>query len=215
MAFYARPSRRRRRQISADLFVLGWIILWAVVGVEVWRWVMAAAEPARQVADAVTRMRNDLTSASGDVSGIPMAGEQLRRPFDSAAGSLSPIVEASQDQVRTLEQLAVVLGLLVFVLPVALVLVVWLPVRLRFVRRSREVTALLGSGADLDLLALRALATQPVRGLARIDPDPLGQWRAGQWETIVALADLELASAGVSLPRALRDSPPERFAGDS
>ncbi|WP_425309542.1 hypothetical protein AADG42_12510 [Ammonicoccus fulvus] len=215
MALYARPSRTRRRQVTADLLVLGWTILWALVGVEVWRRVMAAAEPARRVAESVTRMQNDLASASGDVGGIPVAGEQLRRPFDSAAGSMRPIVEASQDQVRTLEQLAVLLGLLAFILPVALVLTGWLPVRLRFVRRSREVTRLLDSGADLDLLALRALATQPVRTLARIDPDPLGQWRAGHWATIVRLADLELAEAGVGLPRELRDRPPDRFADES
>ena len=211
MALYARDSRRRRWQATADLFVLGWLVVWGFAGLQVWRAVMRAAEPTRRMAETTTHLREDLAAAGRDAAGIPMAGEQLRRPFDSAAASLQPMIDATWDQVRTLEQLAVALGLLVFGLPAVLMLLTWLPARLRFLRRSREVTALLDSGADLDLLALRALATQPMTALARVGPDPLGQWRAGHWKTIVALADLELGDAGVGVPSSLKEDPPERF----
>lgn len=211
MALYARAPRRRRWQVAADLFVLGWLVVWGVAGLQVWRVVMRAAEPGRRVAEATTRMRDDLAAAGGDVGGVPMAGGSLRRPFDSTAASLQPMIDATWDQVRMLEQLAVVLGLLVFLLPVLFVMALWLPARLRFAARAREMAVLLDSGADLDLLALRALATQPVRTLAGVDPDPLGRWRAGDWQTITVLADLELAAAGMTLPQELRDSPPERF----
>lgn len=212
MALYSRRRGRRIRQLTADLLALGWLVGWAVVAAQVWQWLMQVAEPARQLAAAATRMRDDFIAAGRDASGVPVVGEQLRQPFESAAGSLGPMIDAALAQVRTLEQVAVVAGVLVFLLPAALVLVTWLPLRVRFVRRSRDLQALLDSGADLDLLALRALATQPMRALAVIDPDPLGRWRAGQWDTILALADLELADAGAGVPERLRQDPPARLA---
>lgn len=211
MALYARQSGRRTRQIIADALVFGWVILWALLGSHAWSAIMAVAEPARRTAAAAIRMRDDFATAGNSAAGVPVAGPELRRPFDSAAGSLDGIITASQDQVRTLESLAVVCGLLVFVLPVATVLVFWLPRRIRFIQRSGAVERLVDSGSDLDLFALRAIATQPMHELARISSDPVGDWRTGNWSTIVELAELELRSAGLGLPADLRSTPPPRL----
>lgn len=211
MALYARQPRRRNRQLTGDVLAIGWLIVWGWIGYQAWRLVMAAAEPSRRIAAAVTGVRDGFVTAGGDLSTVPVAGEQLREPFDVAAGALGPVVEAARDQVRSIEQLAILVGLLVFALPAALVLLVWLPARVRFVRRSRELRTLLDSGADLDLVALRALATQPIRALARVGGDPVGDWRTGRWDAIVALAELELGSAGLGVPEALRTDPPSRL----
>lgn len=211
MALYARASARRLRQITGDVLVVSWIVIWALLARQAWKSVMAVAEPARRTAAAATAMRDDFAAAGRSAGGVPVAGDELRRPFETASGSLDQIIGAAQDQVRTVENLALVCGLLVFVVPVATLLAFWLPGRLRFVRRSGAVEQLVDSGADLDLFALRAMATQPMHELARVSADPVGDWRAGRWPVIVALADLELRTVGLSVPEALRASVPERF----
>jgi hypothetical protein len=45
-----------------------------------------------------------------------------------------------------------------------------------------------------ELLALRALATRPLRELLGVSSDPVGDYRAGRWE---ALADLERRELGL------------------
>jgi hypothetical protein len=86
-------------------------------------------------------------------------------------------------------------GLLVF--PLGLVLLVWLPLRVRFIRRAGAAAALRASPAGRDLLALRALAKQPLPELTRIHPDVAEAWRRGDDSTVDALAALELRSLGL------------------
>ena len=50
------------------------------------------------------------------------------------------------------------------------------------------------------LLALRALATQEISTLSKIDPDAIAAWRRGDDGVMRALAQLELKSSGVRLP---------------
>ncbi len=57
------------------------------------------------------------------------------------------------------------------------------------------------SGLGVDLLALRALTTQRVAAIARIDPDALGAWRRSDPEIMGRLAELELRFVGIRMPR--------------
>jgi hypothetical protein len=70
---------------------------------------------------------------------------------------------------------------------------------------ARAAQAFLDEGADLDLFALRAMATQPMHVLAAISPDPVGAWRAGDRSVIDRLAEVELRRSGLTLPAALRN----------
>jgi hypothetical protein len=79
----------------------------------------------------------------------------------------------------------------------------YLPQRIAFVRRATAGQRFLDSGADLDLFALRAMAHQPLHVLARVDSDPAGAWRRGEPEVIGQLARLELRSAGLRAPAGL------------
>ena len=67
---------------------------------------------------------------------------------------------------ESLERLALVVGWLVFLIPVALVVALWLPRRIRFYRQAKASQRFLDSSADLDLFALRAMASQPLYVLA-------------------------------------------------
>ena len=77
----------------------------------------------------------------------------------------------------TVDQLALGLGLAAALVPIVVVLVVWLYVRIRFVRNATQSQRFIDAGEDLDLFALRAMATQPMRALARVSDDPAGAWR--------------------------------------
>ncbi|MDO5683972.1 MAG: hypothetical protein Q4G46_14245, partial [Propionibacteriaceae bacterium] len=205
---YAKTPARRRRQILGDLLMVGWVAGWAWLAYSVWSALMATAEPARRIVASTGGMREDFRSAGDSAAKIPLAGEELRKPFDLAGGSLERLGLAAEDQVRSLEQLATLCGVLLFVVPVALALLLWVPARVRFIREALATARLLDDPADVELLALRALAGQPLADLARISPDPLADWRARDWPVVVALADLELQAGGLRVPADLRDHDP-------
>jgi hypothetical protein len=78
---------------------------------------------------------------------------------------------------------------------VLLVAVLYVPFRIRFVRRASAARRFVG--ADPALLALRALANQPLRSLTAISHDPVAAWRENDPATVRALADLELRTLGL------------------
>jgi hypothetical protein len=200
MGFYASRPGRLAGQLLGDLGVAVWVVVCAVLGIVVDSAVSRLAGPARETAGTAQRLAGNLSDAAGSASQVPGLGEQLRRPFDAASGSLGQLVDTANQQARTIEHLATLLGWLVFLLPVVVVLAFWLPRRIRFHLRSRAAQAFLDSAADLDLFALRALASQPLPVLARISPDPVAAWRRGDRTVINALAEVELDRTGLRLP---------------
>ncbi|OYO22157.1 hypothetical protein CGZ93_09690 [Enemella dayhoffiae] len=201
MAFYARPSWKLTRQVASDVFMVFWAVGWFLVSRGVHAVVSAAAEPARQTAAAATRVRDGFVSAAQSTGGVPVAGSELRKPFDTAATSMDDIITSANNQASAIEQLATVVALLVVLIPVAVLVAVWLPGRLRFHRASSAARRFIDNDADVDLFALRAMANQPMHELARISDDPVGEWRAGNTEVIRDLADLELRGSGLRLPK--------------
>ena len=205
MGIYASRPARRAGQLLGDALVLAWVVGWAVVGVLVDRTVSLLAGPARETARSAERIRGSFSDAAGQAAQVPGLGEQLRRPFDSASGSLGELVASADRQVAVVERVAALTGWLAFLIPVAVVLALWLPRRIRFHRRAKAAQTFLDSGADLDLFALRALAGQPMHVLAAISPDPVAAWRAGDRAVITRLAEVELRRSGLDLPAELRE----------
>ena len=101
----------------------------------------------------------------------------------------------------SIERLALVAGWLVFLIPVALVVALWLPRRIRFYRQAKASQQFLDSSADLDLFALRAMASQPLYVLAGVSDDPVRAWRDGDRQVIDQLAAIELRRNGLRLPK--------------
>ena len=73
------------------------------------------------------------------------------------AGSLQGFIDSAAAQVTSIERAGLLLGWLVFLIPVVLLVVIWLPARIRFFLRARAAREFLDSEADLDLFALRAM----------------------------------------------------------
>ena len=201
MQLYARPSWRLTRQLAADAFVLAWAGAWWWAGRAVDGAIRALTGPARETARLTTDLSRQVTDAARQAGGVPVVGDGLRQRFDEMAGSLGQITASAHEQVAALERTALLLGWVTFLTPVALLVAVWLPRRLRFVTRARVTGRVVGRPGGTELLALRALTTQPLSELRAVSPDPVAGWRAGDAEGVARLADLELASAGVRRPR--------------
>jgi hypothetical protein len=131
------------------------------------------------------------------VGRVPLVGDELTAPFTRAAEAARSLAEAGRDQQEIVGNLALVLALLLVAVPLALVLFLWLPARVKWIRRAGVAKSVRDQPAGRDLLALRALASQPLNRLTRLGPDIAQSWRNGDESAVDALAALELKDLGL------------------
>jgi hypothetical protein len=205
---YADLPARRAQQVAGDLLLLAWVVAWVWLATRVHAATERLAVPGRRIDAAAGDLAARLRDAGDAVGGLPVVGGDASRPLDAAGVAARRIAEAGRSQVEAVETLAFWLALATALVPILVALVLYLPARVRFVRRASAGRRLLDSAADLDLFALRALAHQPLSALARISDDPAGRWRAGDAEVVRRLAVLELADVGLAPPDARRRSTP-------
>jgi hypothetical protein len=200
MKLYADGSTHRARQITADVLLVVWVLVWVRVGRAVHDVTLGLATPGERIQEAGGGLAGRLRDAGSTVSAIPLVGDSVRAPFDEAGSAADRIAAAGAAQVHAVQQLAWWLGLVVAAIPVLVMLAVHLPLRWRFVREATAGQRFLdaGSGRQLDLFALRALARQPLHRLAGISDDPVGAWRAGNPDVVRELALLELRDTGLA-----------------
>lgn len=198
MKLYADHPVRRLLQLVVDLLFVCWLVVWVWVGGVVHDGTLALAGPGRQTDAAASALASGLRDAGGSLDDVPFVGEQVAVPFDRAATASEGIAAAGRDAVRAVERLAFWLGVSVAVVPILLASLVYLPRRLRFVREATAAARFLAARQDLDLFALRALAHQPMRVLARVSDDPAGAWRRRDAEVVARLAELELRDVGLA-----------------
>jgi hypothetical protein len=172
-----------------------WFWIW--LAVKLYDLVEKLAVPGQKLANAGDGMAGGLSDAGGKLDNIPAVGGGLASPFNRAADAARAVAAAGREQQTVVHDLAWALALLLLLVPVCLVLFVWLPLRVRWIVRASVASGLREGGAGRDLLALRALANQPLRRLARIDPDPVAAWRRADESTVDALAALELRRLGL------------------
>lgn len=196
MALYAPPSAKLARQLALDALVVTWCVGWWVVGRATDAAIRGLAAVPRSAEQSGRDLQQRLNEAAEAAGRVPVAGESLRAPLDDIAGSVNGLIAGSVDLTAQLENLATIAGLTGFLLPVLLVVPFWLWYRIRFVRDSRAVAALIASGTATEWLALRAVTRQPLRRLAKVTDDPAGAWRAGDPAVIARLAELERRTNG-------------------
>jgi hypothetical protein len=182
------------------VLVFAWCVLWAWLGRLSTQTVDAVADPLRGSRDTAEQLTAQVREAAARAGQLPGVGDDLRKPFDGAAESLQRMVDAADAQVASIERAAVLLGWLVFVIPAAILVIIWLPARIRFYRRARAAQRFIDARADLDLFALRAMVVQPMHVIAKISDDPVSAWRRGDREVIDALAAVELRRSGLEPP---------------
>lgn len=207
MKLYADRPGRRTGQLLADLAVVAWVALWVYVGRFVHGEVLRLAAPGERLQDAGSGFAGRMSAAGDRVDNLPLIDDRLAQPLREVSGVGTEIEDAGRDLVAAVERLAMIVGWLTALVPILLVVTVWLWLRLRFAIRASAAQRFIDDASDLDLFALRAIARQPVRALARVSHDPVGDWRAGDRRTIHALALLELREVGLRPPANLSPAP--------
>ena len=183
-----------------DIGVIVWVIVWVALGVLIWHDIRAQTQLSGDVIKVGTAVK-DTGQALSAVGGLPLVGGSIG-DFAGKIEKLGAEVEASgQDSQAGIERIAVIAGLGVGILPAAMILFLYLPVRVRWRRYVGAVAdALPGSGGDPafeQYLARRAADTLPWDRLRALSDDP---WRAIANGDYRALADAELARLGLRRP---------------
>ncbi|GAA4544567.1 MULTISPECIES: hypothetical protein [Mycobacterium] len=200
LPYSTRPGRLMA-QLLSDFAVVLWTAIWLLVGLAVYDAVSTIAEAGRQVESGAHGIAGNLASAGKGAQHIPLVGDAVSQPLNSASQAALDLAGAGHDLDSTASWLAVLLAMAIAAVPILVADVPWLLLRLRFFRRKLTVTALAATPAGEQLLALRALTNRPPGKLAAVSADPVGGWRREDPFTIRALAALELRAAGISIGR--------------
>ncbi|MCX5001161.1 hypothetical protein OHB05_00755 [Streptomyces sp. NBC_00638] len=199
MRLYAQTPARRTRQVVADLIAVAVIAAVVKFALIVHDAIMLLAEPGRKAQSAGDSLSDGLDDAGNAASKVPFVGDSLKKPLQSAAGAATDLSDAGQSLEHLVSRVATLTALALVVLSVAFVLVLWLPPRLRWIRRSATTRRLLDAPGGADLLALRAL-TGKQRDLAALPTPPGGladAWRRGDQQVIADLSMVTLRQAGL------------------
>jgi hypothetical protein len=188
------PAGRLAR-LLADVLALLWTAAWALVGWHVYLLVIGL----EVIADAITSTGRTFDSwiqafrqaTPGGIPGLSGALQGLAGALQRSAGT--PLVRSGAEAHSRIEQLAVVLGLLVGLLPFLAVAGTYLLWRVRdareigaaaaFVRAAREGGRIEQAQA---VLAHRAVATLPFRQLMRASRDPIADLENGRHDALAA-----------------------------
>jgi hypothetical protein len=199
MRIYAERPTRAALQLLADLLAVGWIALCVYVAQMTQDLLLQLQEPARTLAGAGESIRGAFDDAARTASGVPFVGDDLARALGTGTGAGDSLAAAGNQQVEAIATFAFGTAVAIVVLGAMPVLMVWLPLRVRYARLTRS--AVTARTVDTDLLALRAITRRPVRSLLKIAPDPAAAWRRDDRAVVRALAALELRSLGLRSPR--------------
>ena len=191
-------SARSVRWLDAGVVV--WIVVWVVLGVVIWSDIRAQAQLSTDVIKVGTAVK-DTGQALGVVGGLPLVGDRIGE-FAGRIEAMGTEVEASgEDSKAGIERIAVIAGFAVGVLPAALVLLLYVPARVRWKRYVGAIAAALpgavGDPALEQYLARRAADTLSWDDLRAISRDPWGDIARGECR---ALADAELERLGLRRP---------------
>ncbi|MGV8877083.1 MAG: hypothetical protein ACOH1K_06200 [Rhodoglobus sp.] len=200
MQIYAQHAARRTRQIVADVTAVALIVGWIVLGFLVYQLIAAFAQLGAQLQEAGSAFKTTMVQLGDTLGSVPLIGSGIRLPFDGASDAGAALESAGQSQQESVLAGALLISVLMVLIPVAVILVLWLRPRLRFVRRAGQAALLMATPGGMDLLALRALTVQDGTALAQISGDPAADWRAGDRFVIAKLAHLQLKDLGIRSP---------------
>ena len=197
MKIYAEKPFRFGRQVIADLVSVAWIALWIWVGTHLYDLIMKLAVPGQKLESAGGGLASNLADAQDKANGIPLVGDKLGTPLGKAAEAARSIADAGQTQQNVVHDLALTLSIAIGGLPILMAIVLWLLLRLRWIRAASAANRLRRRRGGVELLALRALTFAPLRRIATLPEDTATRWRDGDPGTIDSLAALELRRLGL------------------
>ena len=194
---YAETPTLRLRQQLQDTATLVWVAAWTLAGRTLYRTVEQLRTATSDAERAGSSFAGRLDDVARRVTDVPIVGDALRRPFTGAADAGRSLQTAGAAAGDTVHTLALWLGLLVALLPIAWLVARYVPRRLRWMREAGAAASLRIDADDLQLFALRAAATAPLHELRRVTHDPARALADGDY---APLAALELARLGLRQP---------------
>jgi hypothetical protein len=139
-----------------------------------------------------------------------VVGDALEGPFGALSGVGRALQGAGAAQQEAIGELALWLGISLAFIPIAFVVLRYVPGRLSWIREATAAHYIRLDADDLELFALRAAVTRPFHELRQVSKDPAGDLAAGHYQ---ALARLELTALGLTdeqvRPRAAPTRAPE------
>ncbi|MFI6027334.1 hypothetical protein [Amycolatopsis magusensis] len=197
MKLYADRPFRWGLQVAADLFAVFLTAFAIWLATEVHEQVMRLRAPGDGLINAGNGLRGTFDSAADNADDVPLVGGALADALHTGSDASTKLSEAGQWQVEAVTDLAWWLAAVLIAMPVLFLLVTWLPLRIRFIRKATAGARLRRLGeSGRDLLALRALVTQPLPRLAAAGEVTEG-WRARDPEVLAELARWELHRLGL------------------
>ncbi|GAA2831296.1 hypothetical protein [Crossiella cryophila] len=200
MKLYADHQSRRTAQLLADLGALLIIAVSIWLALDLYDLVSKLRAPGVELVEAGGSLRELSASAAAQAGRLPLVGDELAAALGRGSAVADRLVDAGNKQMSAVDSTALWLSVLLVLVPVSLLLVSWLPLRMRFVRQATAARRLTRLGeAQVDLLALRGLANLPLHTLAKPGVDLVGAWRSGDREAVELLARAELRRLGLRL----------------
>jgi hypothetical protein len=200
VTWYSELPARKARQILGDAWLVAWSALWIWVAFRLHDLIMNLAAPGLAIASGATDLAASIDDAGETVGSLPLVGDAVSAPFESMSDAALAIAAAGQTTADAVSLLARFLSIALALLAIMSWAVIWVPIRIAFIRRATAARRFVDANEDLDLFALRAMARQPLHVLAGITDDPAGAWRRRDQAVIRELAALELRSEGLRLP---------------
>jgi hypothetical protein len=198
MKLYADRPARVVRQLLGDVLIVLLVYASVRLGMSANDKVAALAGPGREAEATARDVDGRMQDAAGQVENAPLVGGTLAKPFESLAEASASLADSARAYQDTVADVALLAGFVLAGAPILLLLAVWLPLRLGWVVEASAASRLRRTGsAGAEVLAVRAMAGQPLRRLARVDPAVITGWRAGDPVATEELAALELRSLGL------------------
>ena len=183
-----------------DIGVIVWVVVWVGLGVLIWHDIRAQTQLSGDVIKVGTAVQ-DTGRALGAVGGLPLVGGSIGDFAANIEKMGAEVAASGHDSRAGIERIAVVAGLGVGILPGAMILFLYLPVRVRWRRYVGAIAAALpasaGDAAFEQYLARRAADALPWSSLRALSDDPWRDITSGEYR---AFADAELARLGLRRP---------------
>jgi len=200
VSLYADHPVRRSRQIIADSLGVMWCVLAIVVARGIYSLVELLGRPGQALEDAGNGMSDNLLNASDRMRDVPLVGDSVSSPFDSAAGAAGRLADAGESMQDTARLVAIVVTLVFLAFAFGAAALVWVLPRWLWTRRAREARRITESAGGVELFAVRALARRRLPELAALGEDIVPAWRRGDPAALRKLAALELRRLGLAPP---------------
>jgi hypothetical protein len=191
MRLYPDTADDRGRAVAKDALVILTLIVLAWLGLKVHDTVDKLAVLGAGVHDSGQVVQDGFDKAADAVDGVPIVGGELGGALqDAGSGTGGNVAQAGADGEQRVHDLANLLGLLMFAVPAAILLVLTVPGRIRQVRELNATDRLLDISTEdrRRLVAMRAAFSLPAAGLARHTKDPMGDLAAGHYDPLIDAA---------------------------